>query len=355
MVEEALRLCRGNVRLEVLTLGATLRRFEVLLPSGEWRNIVLGSAVVSDYLESNRYVGMTVGRFANRIAGARFALDGREYLLDANEPPNHLHGGAGGFHSRTWTVCGSGEDWVELKLISPAGEQGYPGEVEVMARYQVLADGAQVTYLAHTSEPTVLNVTTHPYFNLNGEDAGTNTDRHQLQIHASSYTPNWDDGIPTGEIRKVEGSAADFRNGCHLGRATHQAEGEGITRRGGFDHSFVVDGEGIREHCRLVGPDGLTLTIVSDQPALQVYGGDHFDGTQVGTSGVPYVRRAGVALETQGFPDAPNHAGFPTTVLRPGEIYRTTTSWLVGSRTDVGLLEWRRMPARRPRKGSPAD
>jgi aldose 1-epimerase len=175
----------------------------------------------------------------------------------------------------------------------------------------------------------VVNLTTHPYFNLDGEDSG-DTDFHQLRIPASTYTPNRDDGIPTGEIRDVTGSAADFRLGRVLGPAREHALEEGITRNGGYDHNFVVDGTGLREHCRFTGASGLKLVLRSDAPALQVYTGEHLDGTAAGTSGVPYVRRAGVALEPQGFPDAPNHDNFPSTVLRPGEEYVAITQWLVG-------------------------
>ena len=327
-VDYSLRLESPDVRLELLALGATMRRLEVRLPDGSWRNILLGSGDINDYFVANRYLGATVGRFANRIAGGRFSLDGREYQLDVNEPPNQLHGGTEGFWSRVWSVDGSGADWAEFSLTSPDGDQGYPGEVRVGARYELVPGGVQVTYRAVTDAPTVINLTTHPYFNLDGEASGT-TDDQVLTIHASHYTPNHDDGIPTGEIRDVTGSAADFRTGRAFGEARRAADAEGITRNDGFDHSFVVDGSGMREHCRLTGTDGLTLTILSDQPALQVYGGEHFDGTQVGTSGTPYVQRAGMALETQGFPDAPNHSNFPNTVLRPGEEYLHTTRWLV--------------------------
>ena len=327
--DDLIRLSGDSVRLEILRLGATLHRFEVRLPDGTWRNIVLGHPDLAGYLTFVGYLGASVGRFANRIAGARFRLDGVEHRVDANEPPNLLHGGAGGFHSRVWDVLGSGPDWVEFGLVSPDGDQGFPGEVRVSARFELIDGGAQVTYRATTDAPTVVNLTTHPYFNLDGEGSGS-TDGHRLTIAASVYTPNHGDGIPTGELRDVSGSAADLRGGPLLGAAREQGEAEGITRRGGFDHNFVVDGSGLREHCRFTGESGLTLTIVSDQPALQMYGGDHFDGSQVGTSGARYVRRAGVALETQGFPDAPNHEHFPSTVLRPDEEYVATTRWLIG-------------------------
>ena len=324
----------ADLRMELRRLGATLARLDLRLADGSWRNVVLGSASEADYLGPNIYLGMTVGRFANRIGGARFVLDGTTHEVDANEGPNQLHGGTQGFHSRVWEVAGQGPDWVEFSLCSPDGDQGFPGELDVSARYELFPGGAKVAYRATTTAPTVVNLTNHAYFNLDGEASG-NTDDHYLQVRASRYTPNHDDGIPTGEIRDVTGSAMDFRGWRHLGSARVAAEAEGLTRRGGFDHNFVVDGSGMREHCRLMGSRGLTLTVISDQPGLQVYCGDHFDGTQVGTSGTGYVRRAGVALETQAFPDAPNQPHFPSTVLRPGQTYRATTCWVLGESSPV--------------------
>lgn len=327
--EAIIELASESVRLELLPLGATLRRFEVLLPDGTWRNILLGHPTPADYETNVGYLGASVGRFANRIGGARFTLDGTRYIVDANEGVNQLHGGAKGFSTRVWDVAGVGDDWVEFTLESANGDQGFPGKVAVSALFELVAGGAQVTYRATTDAPTVVNLTTHPYFNLDGEDSG-DTDFHQLRMPASYYTPNHDDGIPTGEIRDVTDSAADFRLGRVLGPARERALEEGITRSGGYDHNFVIDGEGLREHCRFTGASGLKLVLRSDAPALQVYTGEHLDGTAPGASGVPYVRRAGVALEPQGFPDAPNHDNFPSTVLRPGEEYVTTTQWLVG-------------------------
>lgn len=326
---DSIRLGGEAVRLEVLPLGATLHRFEVLLPDGTWRNIVLGHPKPADYATGIGYLGASVGRFANRIADARFSLDGTRYIVDANEGANQLHGGAGGFSSRVWDVKSVGDDQVEFTLDSPNGDQGFPGKMAVSALFELIPGGAQVTYRATTDAPTVVNLTTHPYFNPDGEASG-DTDSQVLAIPAGHYTPNRADGIPTGEIRDVTGSAADFRSGRQLGPARELALAEGITRNGGYDHNFVVDGVGLREHCRFTGATGLTLTLLSDAPALQIYTGEHFDGTGSGTSGAPYVRRAGVALEPQGFPDAPNHPNFPSTVLRPGQEYVAITQWLVG-------------------------
>ena len=326
--ESPIRLGTDSVRVEILPLGASLRRFEVRLVDDTWRNILLGYSDLDGYRTARGKLGMSIGRYANRIARARFTLDGVEYPLDANEAPNQLHGGSGGFVTRQWEVTGQGADWVELTLLSADGDQGFPGELTVRTCYQLIPGGAQVSYHAITTAATVVNLTTHPYFNLNGEGSGA-TDRHRLVVHASRYTPTSKDGIPTGEIRDVTGSALDFRSGPLVGQARDAAVAQGIARKGGFDHNLVVDGQGLREHCRLTGEDGLTLVMHSDQPALQLYGGSHFDGSQIGTSGQPYPPDAGVALEPQNYPDAPNHPNFPSSVLRPGQEYTTTTRWLI--------------------------
>jgi len=297
----------------------------VRLADGTWRNVVLGHPDPADYRTNHGYLGASVGRFANRIDRARFVLDGRMYFLDTNEPPNILHGGAHGFGVTDWTSAGSGPTWAEFTLDSANGDQGLPGKLTAGVRFEVADGVVRITYTATTESPTVVNLTTHPYFNLDGEGSGT-IEEHQLQVDASAWTPTRDDGIPTGEIRVVAGSAADFRSPRPLGAARARAQVEGITRTDGFDHNFVVDGEGLREHCRLTGTSGLTLALSSDQPGLQVYDGEHFVG-EPGTSGRPYPRLAGLALEPQRFPDAPNQPGFPSSVLRPGETYTATTTW----------------------------
>ena len=331
---ELILLRNEKFELEILNLGATMRRFSVRLPDDTWRNVILGSHQISDYLTSNLYVGMTVGRVANRLGKGKFELEGDSYSLEINEAPNQLHGGSSGFHAQYWRVEDKSEECVELSLVSPDGDQGFPGEVKAKARYELLANGAQVTYTAVTDKPTVVNMTTHPYFNLLGETSGS-IDEHTLKINASRYTPNHPDGIPTGEIRDVTNTAADFRGGKKFGIAHADCFSDGIDRNGGFDHNFVIDGVGLREHCQLVSPDGLTLSVESDQPAFQLYGGNHFNGTQIGTSGLGYVQRAGLALECQGFPDAPNHENFPSIRLNPGETYSATTRWIISNSQNI--------------------
>jgi len=314
---------RADIRLELLPLGATLRRLDVAIGGG-WRNITLGHPTIADYQDDPGYLGASVGRFANRIDHARITVDGVTHELAANLTPNQLHGGPGGFSTRPWDVLGVGEDWAEFGLTSPDGDQGFPGEVVARARYEVLDDGVAITYTATTSAPTVVNLTNHAYFNLDGEGAGTIED-HRLLVDADAFTVLRDDGVPTGEIHTVEGTGLDLRTPQLIGAARDQAVAKGWGRDGGIDHNFAINGSGMRRHAVLSTAD-LSLTVFSDLPGVQVYTGNHFAG-EPGTSGAPYPTFAGVALETQAFPDAPNHDNFPSTVLRPGQEYRTTTRW----------------------------
>lgn len=303
------RLSNDRIEIEVLPLGASLHSFRVRRQDGSWRNIVLSRPDVNATDVS--YFGATVGRLANRVGGARFPLDGVTCQLASNEGTNQLHGGPGGFSERVWEVTEATSQQVTLQLTSPDGDQGYPGTVRATATFSLLPDGAEVYYSAVTDAPTVVNLTAHPYFILGD---GTIED-HVVTVPTSSFTPTDDELIPTGEIRPAEGTAFDLRAGRVLGEAIAAAVAQGLARKGGIDQNFVVDGTGLREHVRLVGPAG-TLVVLSDAPALQLYSGEH-------------LGRSGLAIEPQGYPDAPNHPGFPSVVLLPGETYATTTRWIV--------------------------
>lgn len=304
-----LRLSNDRVAIEILPLGATLHAFGIRQPDDSWRNIVLSRADVT--APDASYLGASVGRLANRVGGARFTLDGVEYALAANEGGNQLHGGPDGFSERVWEVVADDAEQVVLRLTSPDGDQGYPGTVEATARFALLPQGAEVTYTATTDAPTVVNLTAHPYFILGD---GTIED-HVVTVPSSAFTPTDDELIPTGEIRPADGTAFDLRGGRLLGEALAASIAAGLARKGGIDQNLVVDGEGLREHVRLTGPAG-TLVVRSDAPAVQLYSAEH-------------LGRSGLAIEPQGYPDAPNHPEFPPVVLRPGETYATTTQWLV--------------------------
>ncbi len=310
-MNQPVRLSNDRVSIEILPLGATLHRFEVREPGGGLRNIVL-SRTDPDRTDDS-YLGATVGRLANRVDGSQVTIDGVPHDLAPNEGANQLHGGPGGFSEVVWDVTEVGEDRVVLHLVSPDGDQGYPGRMEVTAAYSLLPDGAEVVYSATTDAPTVVNLTTHPYFILG--DAGI--EDHVVTAPTSHYTPTRDDLIPTGELADVAGTAFDLRAPRVVGEVIAEAVATGLARKGGVDQNFAIAGTGLREHVRLSGPSGLTLVVRSDAPGLQLYSGEH-------------LGRAGLAIEPQGFPDAPNHPGFPPVDLLPGQEYRATTQWLIG-------------------------
>lgn len=311
----AVRLASAGVAVELLTLGATIHRLEV-----DGRNIALGHPGVADYLASKFFVGQTVGRFANRIAAGRFVLDGVGYELPRNNGVNTLHGGPDGFFRRLWEVGERGDSFVELWLTSPDGDQGFPGELRASARFSVAPGELRVVYSATSDAPTPVNLTNHAYLNPDGEDSGA-CDGQWLQVNAGSVTEVDAGLIPTGRL--VPAGALDLRTPRRVADV------------GPLDHNFAIDpdaptlaGEpGLRHHATLTGRSGLAVDVYSDRPGLQVFTADAMDADIPATSGGGYVPRAGVALETQDFPDAPNQPGFPDTILRPGRTYRAETVW----------------------------
>jgi aldose 1-epimerase len=318
-------LSSDGLELEVLTAGASVRRLSLADSTGAATNVVLGHADPRTHAVKGGYLGATIGRFGNRIARGRFTLDGREHELVTNEGRNTLHGGPVGFDSCTWRVVDVRPDRVRLALHSPDGDQGFPGAVDVTVTYSVGPGEVRIDYASTADRDTVVNLTNHAYFNLTGEGTGP-IDEHVLGLEADAFTPTDAELIPTGEIRDVTATAFDWRTPRRIGDGLRLPD-EQFAFGQGLDHNFVVRGTGLRRVATLSAPDGLALTVASDQPGVQVYTGAHFDGTVVGTSGTAYGPRSGIALETQGFPDAPNHAAFPSTVLRAGERLASTTTW----------------------------
>jgi aldose 1-epimerase len=323
---------RGMV-VRVLTYGGILQAIEVPDPGGRPANVALGFAGLDAYLEDNRpFFGALIGRYANRIARGRFRLDGRTHELPVNDPPNSLHGGPEGFDKRRWTATEAGDAapaGLELAYTSADGEMGYPGTLAVRARY-TLGPGNQlrIDYRATTDAPTVVNLTNHTYFNLSGEAAGT-IDGHRLRIDAGRYTPTDASSIPTGELARVAGTPFDFTTPRPIGERVEEAD-EQLAFGQGYDHNFVLDrppgDRGLRPAARVADPaSGRALEVLTTEPGVQFYSGNQLDGTLVGAGGAAYGRRAGFALETQHFPDAPNQPAFPSTVLRPGQTYRSAT------------------------------
>jgi aldose 1-epimerase len=324
-----------GMTVRVLTYGAIVQTIEVPDRRGRPANVVLGFATLDAYVRDNRpYFGAVVGRYANRIANGTFTLDGSTYRLPVNNPPNSLHGGTEGFDKRVWTAepdrNGDGPG-LRLAYQSPDGEMGYPGALAAEVRYSLTRrNELRIDYRATTDAPTVVNLTNHSYFNLAGESAGTIT-AHELQLDADHYTPTDATQIPTGELAPVAGSPFDFRSPRTIGERI--ADNHEQLRFGqGYDHNFVLNRPpGSREllpAARATDPgSGRVLELFTREPGVQFYSGNQLDGTLVGAGGQPYRRHGGFALETQHFPDAPNHPQFPSTVLRPGQVYQTTTTY----------------------------
>ncbi|AYY15532.1 galactose mutarotase [Actinobacteria bacterium YIM 96077] len=321
-----------GMEVTVLTYGGILQSINVPDRWGNLDNVTLGFDNLDDYVENNDpYFGAITGRYANRIADGTFTLDGVEYELAVNDPPNHLHGGEVGFDKRIWEPTDTFEErdraGIALSYTSPHGEEGYPGELDTTVTYTLTNQNEiQIDYHATTDAPTVANLTNHAYFNLAGEGSGS-IEGHRLKLNASHYTPVSETLIPTGEIAPVAGTPLDFRTPTAIGdriRDDHQQLRYGL----GYDHNFVLDrnGDGLELAARLHDPrSGRTLSVHTTEPGIQFYSGNFLDGTLVGTGGKSYRQGDGLALETQHFPDSPNQDEFPSTVLRPGEVYETTT------------------------------
>ncbi|MFG3166965.1 aldose epimerase family protein [Streptomyces sp. NPDC048200] len=321
----------GGTRLKVLSYGGIVQSLEIPDRHGRYRNVVLGFAGLDDYVAKSPYFGALIGRYGNRIAKGRFTLDGTTHQLSVNDGVNSLHGGAQGFDKRVWDVAGftSGTDvGLVLRYTSADGEMGYPGTLRTKVTYTLNRHGDwRVDYEATTDRATVVNLTSHVYWNLAGEGSGSIYD-HELEIAAARYTPVDAGLIPTGELARVGGTPFDFRRAKTVGediRVGHQQ----LLYGQGIDHNWVLD-KGISarpEHiATLRDPSsGRTLRISTTEPGLQFYSGNFLDGTLLGTGGHIYRQGDALCLETQHFPDSPNHPSFPSTVLRPERTYRTST------------------------------
>jgi galactose mutarotase-like enzyme len=312
--------------LQVLTLGATVHRLDVTGGDGLRRNIVLGHATPADYLAATDYLGGTIGRYANRIAGGRFDLEGSTVEVGTHDRGNHLHGGPDGFDRRLWEVVDQGPAHAELRLESPDGDQGFPGALVAHVGFEVTESGVRIELRATSDAATVANLTSHAYFNLDGEGAGT-VDEHELTVHASQYTPVDRTGIPLGDHAPVAGTPFDFRSPAAIGPAVRQ-DHEQVSWARGIDHNYVLDGAGWRPAAVLESRRTSTrLTVLTDQPGLQVYTGNFLDGTGRSTSGALYRQGDGIALEPQLFPDSPNRPEWPSALLLPGQAYRAAMAW----------------------------
>jgi aldose 1-epimerase len=318
----------AGMRVDILTFGGIVARLEVPDRRGRSANVVLGLTALADYERSSPHFGAVVGRFANRIAGGRFVLDGRAYQLATNNGPNALHGGRKGFDKRAWRAAAGAGEQVILHYLSRDGEEGYPGNLAVTVTYSLGETNAlSIEYEATTDAPTILNLTNHSYFNLAGEGAGDILD-HVVTIAADAFTPTDATQIPTGEIRSVADTPFDFRAPRAVGERIRGADAQLLPARG-YDHNWVLreaPGGGLRLAARAAHPgSGRVLEVLTDRPGVQFYTGNSLTGALVGPAGCSYRQSDGLCFETQGFPDAPNQPGFPSSVLRPGEAFRSRT------------------------------
>ncbi len=324
-----------GMRVRAMTYGAIIQQITVPDRNGTPGDVVLGFDSLAGYLHDSPYFGAVVGRYANRIAGGRFSLDGATYHLAVNNGPNALHGGVRGFDKVVWQAepFRRGDSvGVVFSHTSPDGDEGYPGTLRARVTYTLTPDDRlTVEYHAVTDKATPVNLSQHSYFNLAGEGSGDILSQ-VLTIHADGFTPVDSTLIPTGEIRPVAGTPFDFRTPHAIGARIDEAD-EQLRFAGGYDHNFVLarTGPGLFHAVHLLAPStGRTLDVYTTQPGLQFYSGNFLDGTLRGKGGHPYLHRGALCLETQHFPDSPNQPEFPSTILRPGQQFQSRTVFAFG-------------------------
>lgn len=309
------------------------RVVSILVPdrSGKKVDVALGFDHIDKYLNSNeQYHGATIGRFANRIAKGMFMIDENTYYIEPNDGENALHGGKTGFHNRVWSRRVNNRHQVDFYLVSPDGEDGFPGNLTVVVQYSLTDDNElRIHYRAHADKETIINLTNHTYFNLNGE-GDESIYNHRISIDADSYLPVDAIQIPTGELRPCKNTAFDFLSAKSIGEQIVM-EDEQIQAAGGFDHNYVLNN--ITYHLRkpvaqVLSPlTGIQMEVYTDQPGMQLYTGNFLAGNDIGKSGKPYLKHSALCLETQGFPDAPNQLTFPSCLLKVGDVFNSETRY----------------------------
>ena len=321
---------KSGMVVTVTNFGATVVSIVVPDKAGKMGDVALGYDNLAGYELNKNYLGVLVGRYGNRIAHGKFSIDGTEYTLAKNNGENSLHGGIKGFNKGMWDakdVSKDGEPAVEMKYVSKDGEEGYPGNLSVTVVYTLTnKNELKIDYSATTDKKTVVNLTNHTYFNLAGQGNGDIL-KEELTVNADKFTPVDSGLIPTGELKSVAGTPFDFRKATAIG-ARIDANDEQIKLGGGYDHNFVLNrkGAGLSLAAKVYDPaSGREMEVWTTEPGVQFYTGNFLDGSFQGKGGVAYQKHAALCLETQHFPDSPNHPSFPTTLLKPGEKYHTTT------------------------------
>jgi aldose 1-epimerase len=322
------QLENGAVSITVTNLGCAILSLYTPDRQGRQKNIVAGLDDLSQYQHNDYYLGCVVGRYANRIAGGRFILEGKEVLLSVNNAPNHLHGGVVGFNKQVWDMMALVEEENKVGVVfeyrSPDGEEGYPGNLKVQVKYTLdQHNRLGIHYSAVSDQCTPVNLTNHSYFNLTGFETPVILD-HLLQINAGYYTDKNEHNIPTGTILPVAGTPLDFSTPKKIGKDISL-----LLSDQGYDHNLIInrakEGELVPAALLSDPQTGRLLRVFTDQPAIQVYTANFWDGSLLGRQQQPYIKHGAIALETQAFPDSPNHPGFPNTILHPGDTYRSVT------------------------------
>jgi aldose 1-epimerase len=330
---ELYTLTDSELTVTITTFGARVVSIVAPDKTGKKADVVLGYDNVAQYeADKSTYFGAIVGRYGNRIAKGTFTIDGKTYHIPLNNNGNALHGGPAGFSTKVWTGKEI-PDGVEMTLVSPDGDMGFPGELTVHVRYVLVGKSLRILYSATTTKPTVVNVTNHSYFALGGEGKGTILG-DELLIPADKYTPTDALLIPTGELAPVAGTPFDFRKATAIG-ARISDDNVQLKQAGGYDHNFVLNGGGTGLHvaAEVYDPSsGRTLKVTTTEPGVQFYSGNFLDGTLKGKSGAMYAKNFGLCLETQHFPDSPNEKAFPTTELLPGHTMHSETIFTFGVR-----------------------
>lgn len=328
---------KSGASVQVTNFGGIVVSFNVPDKAGKKDSIVLGKETLAEYEAGHPFFGALTGRYANRIAKGKFTLGDKDYTLAVNNGPNSLHGGKQGFDKKLWTVAGTGEKggagFLKLTYTSPDGEEGYPGTLKCTVTYSFNDNNElRIDYSATTDKATVVNLTNHSYFNLAGHGQGTILD-HIIQIYSSQYTDTDADLIPTGEIKYVENTPLDFRKPVRIGDRIDQKDFLPLKYGQGYDHNFILDGKAgtLRMAAVVTEPkSGRTLECLTTEPAVQFYTANHMAKKEKGRAGRTYDFRGAFCLETQHYPDSPNHPEFPSTTLKPGETYKHTCVYRAG-------------------------
>ncbi len=319
----------SDTGMQVQVTNYGLRVVSIIVPDrdGHRGDVAIGYGSIAEYLDNpgERFLGCIVGRYANRVAAGRFSIDGTDYQLPINDNGQTLHGGLKGLDCHVWTVDSVGPDMARFSYTSPDGDEGFPGEMKLTVTYSVLPGNEfEIQYSATTDKPTHINLSNHAFFNLAGE--GNPVAGHEVTIFASHFTPVDSVLIPTGEIAPVEGTPLDFRTAHAIGERV-ESDFDQLKLGHGYDHNWVLDSVGARQPSAIVYEpvSGRQMEVITDQPGLQFYGGNFFNGAAAGKHGNPIAWREAFAMEAQHFPDSPNHPQFPTTLLMPGDTYTQTT------------------------------